>query len=145
VETAAAFQSRLLHGSPPQTTLVPTLVLQFDPRRRITVEQALKHPWLAQLHDEAAEPSAPGGPPGLGAQRRAMKTRLGQESRYQSALRGWAWVAPTAGHGDPPGRHVVCRLSEPIIAGRSHLAKCSIGGAGPEQLSHLLARRHFQV
>lgn len=35
-------------------------MLQFDPRRRISVEQALKHPWLSQLHDEAAEPSAPG-------------------------------------------------------------------------------------
>ena len=35
-------------------------MLQFDPRKRIDVVQALKHPWLAQLHDESAEPSAPG-------------------------------------------------------------------------------------
>uniref|UniRef100_A0A7S0YYC0 Mitogen-activated protein kinase n=1 Tax=Polytomella parva TaxID=51329 RepID=A0A7S0YYC0_9CHLO len=35
-------------------------MLQFDPRKRIDVHQALKHPWLAQLHDENAEPSAPG-------------------------------------------------------------------------------------
>ncbi len=35
-------------------------MLQFDPRKRIDVHGALKHPWLAQLHDEAAEPSAPG-------------------------------------------------------------------------------------
>jgi serine/threonine protein kinase len=35
-------------------------MLQFDPRKRIDVQAALKHPWLAQLHDEAAEPSAPG-------------------------------------------------------------------------------------
>ncbi|GLI59038.1 hypothetical protein VaNZ11_000864 [Volvox africanus] len=35
-------------------------MLQFDPRKRIDVHQALKHPWLAQLHDEAAEPCAPG-------------------------------------------------------------------------------------
>jgi len=34
-------------------------MLEFDPRKRITVTQALKHPWLAQLHDEGAEPSAP--------------------------------------------------------------------------------------
>jgi len=34
-------------------------MLEFDPRKRINVEDALKHPWLAQLHDEAAEPSAP--------------------------------------------------------------------------------------
>jgi serine/threonine protein kinase len=37
-------------------------MLQFDPRNRITVEDALKHPYLAQLHDSAAEPSAPGAP-----------------------------------------------------------------------------------
>lgn len=35
-------------------------MLQFDPRKRCNVVEALKHPWLAQLHDEAAEPSAPG-------------------------------------------------------------------------------------
>jgi mitogen-activated protein kinase 1/3 len=35
-------------------------MLQFDPRQRISVEEALAHPWLAQLHDEASEPSAPG-------------------------------------------------------------------------------------
>jgi serine/threonine protein kinase len=35
-------------------------MLQFDPRKRIDVHEALKHPWLAQLHDEAAEPSALG-------------------------------------------------------------------------------------
>lgn len=35
-------------------------LLQFDPNRRLTVHEALKHPWLAQLHDEAAEPAADG-------------------------------------------------------------------------------------
>lgn len=35
-------------------------MLKFDPRKRISVVDALKHPWLAQLHDEAAEPCAPG-------------------------------------------------------------------------------------
>lgn len=35
-------------------------MLEFDPRKRITVIEALKHPWLAQLHDEGAEPTAPG-------------------------------------------------------------------------------------
>lgn len=42
-------------------------LLQFDPRRRISVVDALKHPWLAQLHDDTVEPSAPGGRrPGAG-------------------------------------------------------------------------------
>ena len=34
-------------------------MLQFDPRKRITVEEALQHPYLAQLHDPSAEPAAP--------------------------------------------------------------------------------------
>lgn len=37
-------------------------MLQFDPRKRITVEEALRHPYLAQLHDPASEPSAPSEP-----------------------------------------------------------------------------------
>ncbi len=37
-------------------------MLQFHPAKRITVEDALAHPYLAQLHDPAAEPSAPGDP-----------------------------------------------------------------------------------
>lgn len=35
-------------------------MLQFNPERRITVEQALAHPYLAQMHDPASELSAPG-------------------------------------------------------------------------------------
>ncbi len=35
-------------------------MMAFDPRKRITVTEALAHPWLAQLHDPALEPSAPG-------------------------------------------------------------------------------------
>ena len=32
-------------------------MLVFDPNRRITVEQALEHPYLASLHDVNDEPS----------------------------------------------------------------------------------------
>jgi mitogen-activated protein kinase 1/3 len=35
-------------------------MLQFHPGKRIDVAAALKHPWLAQLHDETQEPAAPG-------------------------------------------------------------------------------------
>ncbi|KAJ1807523.1 mitogen activated protein kinase [Coemansia sp. RSA 2599] len=34
-------------------------MLNFSPRRRITVEEALAHPYLAQYHDEADEPACP--------------------------------------------------------------------------------------
>merc|ERR1712130_120311 len=33
-------------------------MLQFDPTRRITVEEALSHPYLESLHDDADEPVA---------------------------------------------------------------------------------------
>jgi hypothetical protein len=51
---------KLFPGASPLAVDLLGRMLQFDPRRRISVEQALAHPWLAQLHDEAAEPSAPG-------------------------------------------------------------------------------------
>ena len=31
-------------------------LLEFDPRRRISVEDALSHPWLSEYHDKAREP-----------------------------------------------------------------------------------------
>ncbi|XP_031113098.1 mitogen-activated protein kinase 3-like [Ipomoea triloba] len=34
-------------------------MLTFDPSKRITVEEALAHPYLAKLHDEADEPVCP--------------------------------------------------------------------------------------
>ena len=52
--------SKLFPGASPLAVDLLGRMLQFDPRQRISVEQALAHPWLAQLHDEAAEPSAPG-------------------------------------------------------------------------------------
>jgi len=61
-------------------------MLQFDPRKRIDVLAALKHPWLAQLHDEAAEPGSTGAlwrpPPG------ALRSPLGPcwSHRLPSAL-----------------------------------------------------------
>ncbi len=33
-------------------------MLQFDPSRRITVDEALEHPYLALLHDAGDEPVA---------------------------------------------------------------------------------------
>ena len=31
-------------------------MLQFDPAKRITVDEALQHPYMAQLHDPLTEP-----------------------------------------------------------------------------------------
>lgn len=64
--------SKLFPGASPLAVDLLGRMLQFDPRRRISVQEALAHPWLAQLHDEAAEPAAPGGQPA----RRALPGRL---------------------------------------------------------------------
>ena len=34
-------------------------LLQFNPDKRITAEEALAHPYVAQFHNEADEPSHP--------------------------------------------------------------------------------------
>ena len=33
-------------------------MLQFHPKKRITIEQALKHPYMESLHNEEDEPAA---------------------------------------------------------------------------------------
>ena len=50
---------RMFPGANPKALDLLEKMLQFDPRKRCTVEQALAHPWLEQLHDPAAELSAP--------------------------------------------------------------------------------------
>jgi serine/threonine protein kinase len=51
---------KLFPGANPQVIDLMQKLLQFNPERRITVEQALEHPYLAALHDAAAEPSRAG-------------------------------------------------------------------------------------
>ena len=58
------FKAMYPDASPKSIDLMERM-LQFDPRKRITVEEALQHPYLAQLHDPASEPSAPSTNSGL--------------------------------------------------------------------------------
>jgi serine/threonine protein kinase len=48
--------ARVLPGAPPLALDLLQRMLVVDPLHRISVEQALEHPYLAQFHDPAAEP-----------------------------------------------------------------------------------------
>ncbi|CAI5943938.1 unnamed protein product [Closterium sp. NIES-64] len=51
--------SRLYPRANPLAINLIERMLVFDPNKRITVEEALEHPYLSMLHDPAVEPSAP--------------------------------------------------------------------------------------
>jgi serine/threonine protein kinase len=44
------------NASPEATDLMERL-LQFNPEKRLTADEALRHPYVAQFHDPASEPS----------------------------------------------------------------------------------------
>lgn len=58
VDNPRTFQHMFPNASPEATDLVAKL-LQFNPDKRITAEEALRHPYVAQFHNEADEPSHP--------------------------------------------------------------------------------------
>lgn len=68
---APEWAARFPAASPAALDLLDRM-LQFNPANRITVAQALQHPYLAQLHEEAAEPAAPGAPQARGACRASV-------------------------------------------------------------------------
>ena len=51
--------SQIFPNANPQAVDLLTELLTFDPAKRITVEEALEHPYLAIWHDPADEPVAP--------------------------------------------------------------------------------------
>ncbi|KZT65642.1 Pkinase-domain-containing protein [Daedalea quercina L-15889] len=51
--------SKVLPGADPQALDLLSKMLTFDPAARITVSQALEHPWLASYHDVTDEPDCP--------------------------------------------------------------------------------------
>ena len=69
-------------ADPSAIDLIDTM-LAFDPSNRITVEEALSHPYLASLHDVDDEPSA-SEPFAFGARSRLFpirpRSRLGRRS-----------------------------------------------------------------
>ncbi|KAJ2456060.1 mitogen activated protein kinase [Coemansia sp. RSA 2336] len=58
----ANFSKMFPYASPLAIDLMDKM-LHFSPKKRITVEEALAHPYLAQYHDEADEPECPKLPP----------------------------------------------------------------------------------
>ncbi len=71
-----------------------TKMMAFDPRKRITVTEALSHPWLAQLHDEASEPSAPSECERRGG---AGRKRVWARGRpHQAGAQRWGGAARSA-------------------------------------------------
>ncbi|KAI8996580.1 kinase-like domain-containing protein [Trametes punicea] len=50
---------KLISTADPQAVDLLTKLLMFDPAERITVTEALEHPWLSAYHDESDEPPCP--------------------------------------------------------------------------------------
>lgn len=63
LETIVIKKSRSLQdmfrNAPPDALDLMTKLLQFNPDKRLSAEEALRHPYVAQFHDEADEPICP--------------------------------------------------------------------------------------
>ncbi|CAG9463314.1 unnamed protein product [Pedinophyceae sp. YPF-701] len=89
--------AELLPGASEQALDLLGKMLQFDPRKRITVEEALRHPYLEQLHDEQFEPDAPA----------KIQFDFNEEDVTESNIRDYVWreidlyAAMNAGESTP--------------------------------------------
>jgi len=142
--------ARLLPTADPQAVDLLARMLQFDPACRITVEQALLHPFVADYHDASDEPVAAPPPSSFfefeergpltraaitelmlaevarfGAPPRPASTRLSAHALAQPALQMAAAAAVAAGSAsaDPAPRTMELDDAEPGGSG-------SGGGAG---------------
>lgn len=52
--------SQLFPNASPEAADLMSKLLHFNPNKRISAAEALKHPYVAQFHNEVDEPSAPG-------------------------------------------------------------------------------------
>ncbi|XP_042512215.1 mitogen-activated protein kinase 3-like isoform X3 [Macadamia integrifolia] len=78
------FSKKFPHVHPDAIDLVEKM-LAFDPTRRITVEEALAHPYLARLHDIADEPIC-NEPFSLEFERQSLTEEQMKEMIYREAL-----------------------------------------------------------
>eukprot|EP00270_Netrium_digitus_P015439 TRINITY_DN5413_c0_g1_i1.p1 TRINITY_DN5413_c0_g1~~TRINITY_DN5413_c0_g1_i1.p1 ORF type:complete len:409 (+),score=92.31 TRINITY_DN5413_c0_g1_i1:121-1227(+) len=74
--------SRLYPRANPLAINLIERMLVFDPTKRITVTEALEHPYLAMLHDASVEPSAPA----------PFEFDFEEEDLKESALREKVWM-----------------------------------------------------
>eukprot|EP00850_Spirogloea_muscicola_P024958 SM001846S03856 [mRNA] locus=s1846:360:1941:- [translate_table: standard] len=84
--------SRRYTRANPQALDLIEKMLVFDPRKRITVQAALEHPYLAMLHDPAVEPAAPA----------PFDFDFEDEDLREDALRDKVWKEMLYYHPDGP-------------------------------------------
>ena len=77
-------------------------MLEFNPKKRITVEQALEHPYLANLHDPSVEPASEPAP---------YEFSFEDEELEENQLRAKVWEEMLAFRGEGGGSGVVPMFS----------------------------------
>ena len=82
---------RMFPKGNPQAIDLLDKMLQFDPKKRITVEQALEHPYLTALHDPMVEPASEPAP---------FEFEFEGEELQEEQLREKVWEEMLSFHGE---------------------------------------------